>query len=103
MRVYKNKYYILRTHPGISGFQRWDKYEYRLVTGKKARFHRLNIYKEFRAKGLAYFRLENGHLPDYQPGAKEADALRWLDENPYGSVFFVGGLEHYSLEERINQ
>jgi hypothetical protein len=29
MRIYKNKYYIVESIPGISGFQRWDERDYK--------------------------------------------------------------------------
>ena len=67
MRIYDNKYYIVESTPGISGFQRWDEREYRIVRGKTARsLYKLHIVREFIFKG-GTFRIEDGHFPKYQP------------------------------------
>jgi len=83
MRVFKNKYYILREHPGISGFQQWDKYEYRVVTGYKAANNWLRIVKEFKENGRGRFRLEDGHL------ALEKEIIPWLDKERYQTAFIL--------------
>ena len=99
MKIFKNKYYILRDHPGISGFQQWDKCEYRVATGHKARNDKLSIVKEFLANGRGLFRLEDGHLPDYQPKAKEKEIFDWLDINRFQTAFILNP-EVYNLAER---
>ncbi len=88
MKIKDNHYYILKSHPGISGFKR-DTWEYRIVTGRKAKLHKIEIEKEYLANGLGQFRLEEGHLPEYQPIVSEIEALRWLDNEPFGSVFII--------------
>ena len=89
MRIYKNKYYILKSIPGISGFQRWNEREYRVCTGHKARHYRLDVVKEFRENGRGRFRLEDGHLPDHQPGAKEKEIIPWLDTRVFATAFIL--------------
>ena len=89
MRVYKNKYYILESTPGISGFQRWNEREYRVCTGYKAQHDKLHIVKEFRENGMGRFRLEDGHLPDYQPTAKEKEIIPWLDKERFSTAFIL--------------
>ena len=89
MRIYKNKYYILRNHPGISGFTQWEKWEYRVCTGYKAANHRLDVVKEFRENGRGRFKLEDGHLPECQPKAVEKEIIPWLDMTRYQTVFIL--------------
>ena len=89
MRIYKKKYYILRSHPGISGFQQWNIWEYRVCTGLKAQSNKLNIVKEFRENGRGKFRLEDGHHPDYQPKAMEKEVIPWLDIEKYQTAFIL--------------
>ena len=86
MRIYKKKYYILSHIPGVSGFKRWDEREYSVCTGHHAQHNRLSIVKEFLANGLGKYRLNDGHLPDCCPTAKEADALHWLDNNCFSKI-----------------
>ena len=86
MRIQKSHYYVLRTHPGISGFMQWDKWVESVVTGHKAANNRCSVNREYLANGLSKFRLGDGHLPECQPIAAEVDALRWLDANPYQEI-----------------
>lgn len=97
MRIFKNKYYILKSIPGISGFQRWNEREYRVATGYKASHDRLNVVKEFRENGRGQFRLEDGHLPDYQPRAKEKEIIPWLDKEIFNTAFILNP-EVYKLQ-----
>lgn len=99
MRIYKNKFYILQSTPGISGFQRWDEREYRLCTGHKAAFNRLSVIKEFRADNAARFRLEDGHLPNHQPYANAHEAIAWVAENRYQTAYWLNPKE-YGLKTR---
>ena len=89
MRIKSNHYYVLKTHPGISGFIRFNEWVESIVTGHRARSHRSDIDREYLANGLRYFRLGNGHLPDYQPVVSEVEALRWLDANLYQEIVAV--------------
>jgi len=87
MRIYKDRYYLLREHPGLSGFKQWDKWEYYVTTGHKARNERTRVVREYTPQGNGViFRLGDGHLPDYQPRASETDALQWLNDNPYQRI-----------------
>lgn len=86
MRIYKNKYYIFRDHPGLSGFKQWDKWEYWISTGKQAQSNRTTVFKEYIPNGEGIFRLGDGHCPNQQPTANEKAALAWLDFNPYQRI-----------------
>jgi len=101
MRIFKNKYYILQSIPGISGFQRWNEREYRIATGYKARNDKLHIVKEFRENGRGKFLLEDGHLPDYQPQEKEKEIIPWLDKERYSTAFILNP-EVYELKTISN-
>jgi len=96
MRIYKKKYYILESIPGISGFQKWNEREYRVATGFKAQHDKLHIVKEFKENGRGKFRLEDGHLPDHQPQVKEKEIIPWLDEQRYAAAFILNP-EVYNL------
>jgi len=100
MRVYKNKYYILREHPGISGFQQWDKWEYRVATGWKATHYKLSIVEQLLANGRGQFRLENGYFPEYQPVVKEKEIYDWLDKERYATAYILNP-EVYGLKTTI--
>jgi hypothetical protein len=65
MRIYQGKYYILEYIPGCSGFKQWNKREYRIVNASLAKVYRLQVVREFLFNG-GKFRLEDGHLPEYQ-------------------------------------
>ncbi len=86
MRVKSDHYYVLRDHPGISGFKRVNEWTECIVTGHKARHNRSILDREYLANGLGRFRLGDGHLPDYQPIVNEVEALRWLDSNLYQAI-----------------
>jgi len=100
MRIFKNKYYILREHPGISGFQQWNKYEYRVSTGYKAANNKTRVVKEFLANGRGRFLLEDGHLPDYQWEAKEKEIYDFLDKERYQTAFILNP-EVYGLSTNV--
>ena len=100
MRIYKKKHYILQSIPGISGFKQWNKRTYCICTGQHAQHNRLDIVKEFSANGKGEFCLADGHLPDYQPKAKEVNALHWLNNNP-NSVIRLLNPESYSLPTEV--
>lgn len=97
MKIYKQKYYIMREHPGISGFQQWDKWDYRVVTGFKAANHKSSVIRQFFANGRGRFRLEDGHTPEHQPIVKEVDIYDWLDKERYQAAFILNP-EVYGLE-----
>lgn len=82
MRVFKKKYYILKSHPG-------NKLEYRVCTGFKATNNKLSIVKEFRENGRGKFRLEDGHVPEYQPIVKEKEIIPWLDIEKYQTAYIL--------------
>lgn len=78
--------YVTEEIPGISGFQRWSEREYHIVGHLRAAGRdRLNVIGEFIPTGGTY-RLEDGHIPAYQPIASEAAAVEWLAANPYASI-----------------
>ena len=48
------------------------------------------MIKEYKPDLFAsWFRLSDGHLPEYQPRACEEDALKWLDKNVYQRISFI--------------
>ncbi len=95
IRIYKSKYYLMQDVPGISGFKRWDEREYFVATGHHARNNRTKVIREFQPLYAAWFRLEDGHLPEYQPRVDQEKALKWLDENIYGRIHFILDTEKY--------
>ena len=86
MKIYKRRFYVVATHPGISGFQDFDRLEYRIITGHKAQSNRSSVLGELLPIGEDWYRLEDGHLPDYQLRKRTPEALRWLLQNPYNSI-----------------
>lgn len=89
MRIKANHYYVLARHPGISGFQDFTRKVESITTGHKARNNRSYVEREYLAKGLGKFRLDDGHLPDYQPIVSEVEMLRWLTANPFSEAVKV--------------
>ena len=90
MRIYKNKFYVLESTPGISGFKRWDEREYHIVKGTKAANHRLHIVAEWTPMADEQYAVEDGHLPEHQPIGNLADVMDFLDANPYQSALAIG-------------
>jgi hypothetical protein len=86
MKIKTGHYYVLADHPGISGFKDWTRKVECIVTAEKARHSRPYIAREYLANGIRQFRLYDGHLPDYQPIAREVEALHWLDANPFQAI-----------------
>lgn len=81
MRIYKGKYYIEESIPGISGFQRWNERQYRVMNGKRAANRKINIITEFKFNG-GKFKIENGRCPEYQPvTGLMAELYEYLDKN----------------------
>ena len=91
IRIYKDRYYLMRDHPGLSGFRQWDKWEYWVTTGRKAQHDRLDVVEEYKPTEHHIFRLEDGHVPDCQPRVTVQEALAWLDENPFQRITRVQG------------
>lgn len=89
MRIRSDRYYVLRTHPGISGFIRVNDWVETIMTGYKARHHRSDVDREYLVTGLGKYKIGDGHLSDFQPVLSEDDALRWLDANPYGGIVAI--------------
>ena len=92
MRIYSDRFYVIGETPGLSGFQRWDKVQIRIVTGHVARRLKHSVIGEFNTADTRSYRLDDGHLPDYQPITNAAGVLTYLTENIYSSA--------YELEER---
>lgn len=86
-RIYKNRFYVLADHPGISGFRDWNRKEEVIVTGLKAQSKRSLVVREFIPENeTENFYLHDGHLPGHQPLAKTSEALKWLAQNPYQAI-----------------
>jgi len=82
MRIYRDRVYVLANFPGISGYKDWSRLAYRIGSGKHAANNRTEAIGELRARSGLY-RLQDGHLPDYQPRVGLDDALAWIQSNPY--------------------
>ena len=86
-RIFKKRYYVCRD---------WNKYhgdtgEY-IVTGWQAQgSERLNVIREYQPGQGGSFRLQDGHLPEYQPVVGEAEMLSWLDYQRYQAASFIKG------------
>jgi hypothetical protein len=89
MRIQQGHYYVLAEYPGISGFKDYTHKEERVVSALKARSRRSIIDREYLATGRGSFRVDDGHLPDYQPIVSEVEALRWLDANPFSAIHAI--------------
>lgn len=90
-RIYRDRFYLIESIPGISGFQRWDEREFRLVTGHKARLNRLSVVCEY-VPGHGRpdtFRLEDGRLPEYQQVVDVGQAIAYLVREPFGSALSI--------------
>jgi len=85
-RIYKQRFYVRETIPGISGFQRWGDREYSVVTGHKAANCRLEIVGELLPISEDYWRIGDGHVPECQPLLRTPEAIAWLRKNPYGEI-----------------
>ena len=85
MRIYKDRFYILRNEKqcNITTGQ-WSTTPTEIVvTGHIAcnRKGAVDSIREFKPTGKGLFRVEDGHLPDYQPRLNETDMLEWLRVN----------------------
>lgn len=89
MRLYRNRYYVGRCHPGISGFKRQE-WEYYVVTGAKARTMRSEILGEYHPIASHWFDLDDGHLPGHRLGVQTKRALAWLVAHPYSRILPQG-------------
>ena len=84
MRLYSDRQYFFRSRRGISGFQEWGAYDYGLATGatlKSKGIGRDDIGMSPQMGNLnagRRFRLDDGHLPEYQPRATFYDAGEWV-------------------------
>ena len=91
IRIRAGHYYVLARTPGLSGFQRWGELEYDVVTAAKARNRRLEVVGELSPVATDLYRLGDGHIPECQPTALCADALKWLDANLFQAIVKVDG------------
>ena len=89
LRIYDRKFYLLKAPSGISGFKNYQNIEYRIMKGCKARNYSNEIIEEYSPGKYSKFRLENGRLPEFQATVSEKEALEWLDNNPWNSVFVL--------------
>ena len=75
----------------MSGFQRWNEREYRIITGKRAQARdRLHVVAEWTPMSDEEYAIEDGHLPGHQPIGTLADVITFLDANPYQSARAIG-------------
>lgn len=91
-RINKDRIYILRDHPGISGFRDWGLWEYWIAAGSGLGYgDRLNILAEYEPRPDDQFRLATGQLPDYQPRAGAAAAIAALRANKISRAYLTAG------------
>ena len=90
MRIKKSQYYVTAETPGISGFQRWGEWEYRIITGLRASGRRGNVIGVWCPQEDESYRIEDGHLPDHQPIGSRVDVVHFLALNPYQSATPIG-------------
>lgn len=90
MKIFKNKFYLLESVPGISGFQQWNCREQFLCMGYKAANNRTQVVSEFRTEHFSRTQMceaRDGHLPGYCPQMPLAKAFDWLRKNPFSLVY----------------
>lgn len=85
LRIRSDRFYAVETVPGISGFQRWNERERRIVSGRKARTMRSSVVFEVDML-LGKYRLENGCLPEHQAIVDGHGVTDYLRANPYASA-----------------
>ena len=89
MRIYKDRFYVQMGVPGISGFQRWNEREFRIVSGVNRR-GKLGFVAEWTPTSDEEYRLENGRVPEFQPVVDKEGVVQFLRENPFQSAVPVG-------------
>jgi hypothetical protein len=90
MRIYKAEYYVMASVPGISGFQRWDEREFRIVTGMKAANNRVDIVGLWLPQSDERYRIENGRTTENQLVADAENVILFLRDNPYQCAIAIG-------------
>ena len=91
MILYRKRFYVMQTIPGISGFQRWDdEREYRVVSGAKAMNNRADIVAEWTPMEDEQYMIENGQLPEHQPVVDKCGVAEFLWHNPYACTLAIG-------------
>lgn len=56
VRIFKDRVYLVWTYPGISGFRQWDRKEYALMLGAKAKQSGYHIDGEYAPAATDRFR-----------------------------------------------
>ena len=88
-----DRLYVVARVPGISGFQRWDEREYRLVTGINARNMRSNGAGDENIAEFTGIGPSNRLLLEHEgfPGEPQTleQAVLWLQQNPWKKALFV--------------
>lgn len=87
--IRNGRLYVIRERQGISGFQRWGEYDLRVVHAPKARQNRREIVGEWDAPVGTMYRLDDGHLPDFQPRALADEARAWIMADAGRSFCFI--------------
>jgi hypothetical protein len=94
MRIQTGKLYVLESNRGISGFQDWLHFDLRIVSAETARYCRTRVLFEFDPSAPGTYRLDDGHLPDYQPRTDGQGVLEYLSNNPYSSAYLDAVCEY---------
>lgn len=81
--------YVVRVHPGISGFRDFSRHELVMVRADSAMLRGATDNAEpydRRKHGQRLFRLNNGRLPDYQPTMYGANAVYEVVKHGYSAT-----------------
>lgn len=89
MKIYVDKYYVLRDHPGIAGYRRWYNWEWRVVTGRVAKIRTYLVLGELFPMYDDLYRCEDGHAPESQPRLMCKEALKWLKTHVWNSIVLL--------------
>ena len=79
-RIVRDRVYVVRVAQGISGARLPDAEGVTLgaCIGSGQRFSRYDVLRDASLSDSGTYRLDDGHLPDFQPRAAFGDAIRWL-------------------------
>ena len=97
MKIFKNRYYLMKNLHYRYYTNHLINDQYFICTGHYAANNRRDIIKEFRPLFSAWFRVEDGHLPEYQPRLSQDDTLKWLRSNVSQRAFFILDTEKYYI------
>jgi hypothetical protein len=91
--IRKDRVYHFIRQQGISGFQRWGVFDHGIARGDTVRARGLNVDHAESIGPLADYqwRLDDGHLPDYQPVVSFSEASDAIMSGRVREAFAVRG------------